>query len=221
MKEFTELLTTTETLLGPNGCPWDRIQTMKDTRSCIIEEAAELVDAIDLEDNHHIQEELGDLFFVVLFLCNLAEKENRCTLANVLHDLNAKLIRRHPHVFGDAKIDNVEQMLAQWNEIKKKEKGKTQRTSALDSIPKGLPALARAEKVSKKIENSKFTKIMQPAKPLPLPAFETEEELGQLLFAITAQARRQGLEAEHALRKILIEMETSFRKFELETKEIL
>ena len=216
MKEFTDLLTTTETLLSPGGCPWDREQTMKSTRSCVIEEAAELIDAIDSEDNHHIQEELGDLFFVVLFLCKLAEKEKRCTFADVLHELNTKLVRRHPHVFGDAKIDNVDQLLVQWNEIKKTEKGKTERKSSLDSIPKGLPALARAEKISKKLKDSKYTSSTKPI--IPLPDFETEEELGQLLFAITAKAQTQGLEAEHALRKILVETEISFRKFELTTQ---
>lgn len=216
MNEFTKLLATTETLLGPNGCPWDQEQTMKSTRSCIIEEAAELVEAIDLEDNAHIQEELGDLLFVVLFLCKLAEKENRCKLEGVLHEINQKLIRRHPHVFEDAKFHSMEQFLVQWDAIKQTEKGKTQRKSVLDNIPKGLPALSRAEKIAKKIGKSKFTPSVA---PVSCPDFKNEEELGQLLFAIAAKAQKQGLEPEHALRKTLTETEIVFRKFELESQD--
>jgi len=210
MKEFQELLATTEELLGPNGCPWDQVQTMKSTRPCIIEEASELVDAIDSEDNHHIEEELGDLFFVVLFLCKLAEKEQRFTLNAVLKTLNEKLIRRHPHVFGEAKIDTIDELLQQWGEIKQKEKGKTDRKSALDSIPKGLPALARAQKVYSKMNKAHYP-LHKESTPVK---FDDEDSLGKALWDIVVQAQKHELDAEHALRKTLVGIESSFRQFE-------
>ncbi|MBA3958633.1 MAG: MazG family protein [Parachlamydiaceae bacterium] len=211
MNEFQDLIKTTETLLGPNGCPWDREQTMKSTRPCIVEEASELVEAIDSENNQHIQEELGDLFFVVLFLCKLAEKEKRCTLHDVLKDLNDKLIRRHPHVFGDAKkIETVDELLAQWNEIKKKEKGNQHRKSALDGVPKGLPALARAQKVHKKLYDANYA---VPLKNHSNP-FESEEALGNALWDLVAKAQEMGIDAEHALRTTLVQIEGRFRETE-------
>lgn len=213
MKEFTLLLETTDRLLGPGGCPWDREQTMKSTRSCIIEEASELVDAIDSEDNDHIREELGDLLFVVLFLCRLAEKEKCCDLTSVLQDVNEKLIRRHPHVFGEVKIGDSDAVLKQWDKIKQKEKGKEHRKSALDSLAKGLPALARAQKVSKKMGSVNFPHHISTE-----ASFTDEESLGKLLFDIVTKAQSQGLDAEHALRKTLVGLEGAFRAHENQLK---
>jgi len=205
MKAFDQVLETTERLLGPGGCPWDQEQTMKSTRPCIIEEACELVEALDSEDNSHIQEELGDLFFVVLFLCKLAEKEHRCTLNDVLNHLNEKLVRRHPHVFGDVKIEDSEGVLRIWGEIKNKEKGKTQRKSILDGIPKGLPALSRAQKVLKKIGKTDLTENH---------TFNDEDSLGHALLALVGEAQSKNLDAEHALRKVLGNLESRFREDE-------
>lgn len=213
MKEFEELVATTEYLFGPNGCPWDREQTMISTRPCVIEEAAELVDAIDSNDNSHIEEELGDMFFVVLFLCKLAEKEKKSTLKDVLRVVNEKLIRRHPHVFGEVQLKNSDEVMKQWGEIKKTEKGKTQRKSALDSIPKGLPALARAQKVCNKVSKTEFATT--PKGDLDAD-FENEDELGELLFEVVAKAQAKGLDAEHALRKVLVGTEHAFREFEMQ-----
>lgn len=211
MKEFQKLLEIIDTLLGPKGCPWDQKQTMKSIRSDLIEESCELVDAIDSEDNHHIQEELGDALFVVVFLAKLAEKEKRSHIDAVLKELNEKLVRRHPHVFADAKISGMDEFLKQWETIKSTEKGKTHRKSALDSIPKGLPALSRAKKVYKKVSEKKFNELPQ----IPnLPAFSTETELGKILFNLVAKAHSQDLDAEHALRQILVQVESSFRTFE-------
>lgn len=213
MQPFKELLATTEKLLGPQGCPWDREQTMKSVRSHIIEESSEVVDAIDLDDNAHIREELGDLFFIVVFLCKLAEKEKRCDIETVLEGINEKLIRRHPHVFGEVKIDSSDDVVKQWAKIKQTEKGHAHFKSALDSIPKALPALARAQKVYKKMQNAKFPNLPEPASSTP---FCDEDSLGQVLLQLVAQAQKQGLDAEHALRKVLLTLETTFRTFEKE-----
>lgn len=208
---FQELWDTVETLLGPKGCPWDLEQTLKSSRSYIIEESSELVEAIDLEDNEHIREELGDLFFIVVFLCKLAEKEKRTHLDEVIHGVNEKLIRRHPHVFGDVTIESSDQVIKQWSEIKRGEKGKAHLKSALDSIPKGLPALARAQKVYKKLKDTHFPGLPQPNSKTTI---QDEDSLGKILFELVSQAQKQGLDAEHALRKTLLTLETSYREFE-------
>jgi len=213
MKEYEELNTIVDRLLGPGGCPWDREQTMKSIRSNIIEESAELVEAIDTEDNAHIREELGDIFFLAIFFCKLAEKEGRCTTKEVLQEINEKLIRRHPHVFGEAKIADSDAALKQWGEIKQTEKSKAHRKSALDSIPKGLPALARAQKVHKKLHDANYPDIPK----IKEEQIKDEESLGKALFRLVAQAQEKGLDAEHALRKILVSLESQFRKHELLT----
>lgn len=210
MEPFQELLGIIDRLLGPNGCPWDREQTMNSIRSNVIEESSELIDAIDLDDNNHIREELGDLLFVVAFMCKLAEKEKRCNIQEVLQEINAKLIRRHPHVFGDSTVQDSAAVIKQWESIKKQEKqNKAHRKSVLDSIPKGLPALARAQKVLNKLKAAEF----------PLPAAQAapvvdEDTLAQALLSIVMHAQQQGLDAEHALRKSLASLETTFRQFE-------
>lgn len=208
MKEFDELVGVVDRLLGPDGCPWDRKQTMKSIRSDVLEEVCELIEAIDLEDNHHIQEELGDLFFNVVFLSRLAEKEQRTKMEACLHDIAQKLIRRHPHVWGDAKINSADEVLNQWEKIKKSEKGKESRTSALDGIPRGLPALARAQKVIKKAAKKDFKQQPEALK------FDSEEELGEILLGIAAKAELQGLDPEHALKTALNKFEGKFRAFE-------
>lgn len=123
MQEFQSLIDIIERLLAPDGCPWDREQTTRSMRSCLIEETNEVIEAIDHDDNRQMEEELGDLLFNVVFLCRLAEKEGRFNLKDVLQSIIAKLIRRHPHVFGEGKIlATTEEVLKQWKEIKEQEK---------------------------------------------------------------------------------------------------
>jgi len=210
MKEFNELVAVVDELLGENGCPWDREQTMKTIRKDVLEEVSELIEAIDLGDNDHIEEELGDLFFNVIFLSRLAEKEKRTEMKKALLGIKEKLIRRHPHVFHDEVIADQEALLKRWNEIKLTEKGKEHRTSVLDGIPKGLPALARAQKVMKKIKN---VELLQLRHNVDL-SFQTEEELGTILATIAFKAGELGLDAEHALKNHLSLTEARFRIFE-------
>ena len=210
MKEFDELVVVVDHLLSENGCPWDKKQTMKTIRSDVLEEVCELIEAIDLEDDHHIEEELGDLFFNVVFLSRLAEKENRTKMAIALIGIKEKLVRRHPHVFGNESIECSEQLKARWDQIKLTEKGKEHRTSVLDGIPKGLPALARTQKVTKKMQSAKFEDM---PKNLEV-TFKDEKELGAYLASIVILAENQGFDAEHALKNYLIGLETKFRLFE-------
>lgn len=209
MKQFDELVAIIDRLLGPGGCPWDQEQTLEKLRPSVLEEACEVIDAIDLGDNHHIQEELGDLLFNALFFCKVAEKEKRLTTTDVIADLNEKLIRRHPHVFGDgAKLKNTGEVMKQWEELKKSEKTKTHRESIFDSLPKGLPALSRAQKMFKKMNKQ------EPQAIETTDLFHDEKALGELLYRLTAQAEKKGLDAEHALRKTLAGIEKDFREKE-------
>lgn len=210
MKEFTELTEIIDRLLGPDGCPWDREQTLRTVRSHLLEETCEVLEAIDLDDNRKIEEELGDLCFNVLFMCRLAEKENRFTTADTLRHIIAKLIRRHPHVFGSVQVDTSEQVLKQWEAIKKTE---YTHTSAIDNIPKDLPSLARAQKILKKVKKTSFSAFSQEVESNP-NASESEEELGRKLFTLVAEAGETGVDAEQALRTFLANFERRFRAWE-------
>jgi len=124
MKDFNEVLEILDRLMGPKGCPWDRKQTFESLRGSVVEEAQEVVEAVDEGDDAHLCEELGDLMFNVVFYCKIAEKEGRFTTVDMLNGLRDKLIRRHPHVFGDAVIKNEEELLAQWERIKEEERAR-------------------------------------------------------------------------------------------------
>lgn len=207
MTPFAQLLSIIDKLMGPDGCEWDRAQTLHSMRGALLEEACELIDAIDLEDNEHIQEELGDLFFNAVFLLKLAEKEGRCGFEKVIQGLSEKLVRRHPHVFGNEKVEGVEGVLAQWDKIKREEKGKASRTSVLDGIPKGLPALARAQKVLRRIhKQGKVPDISQKN--------DKEQEIGQEIVKIVERAQKEGIDAEQALRSAISSIESKFRALE-------
>lgn len=208
-KEFTRLIGIVEELLGPEGCPWDREQTMLSIRSSVVEEACELKEAIEQGNNDHICEELGDLFFNAVFLSMLAEKERRFSMKDALNSISEKLIRRHPHVFGDVKIEDSSAVKRQWEEIKKSEKGKEHRKSLLDSIPSGLHVISRAQKVLKKIAKA--------GHELALPSVEiqSEEELADRLLSLVLEAELRGFDFEHAVRKKLQTLEQHFRSQEI------
>lgn len=206
MDEYLSLVNIIETLMGPNGCPWDREQTLESMRSCIVEETAELIDAINLKESHPIQEELGDLFFLVIFLCKLAEKEGYCQTKDVLQEVSAKLIRRHPHIFGEKKVHDMEDLLKQWEEIKAQEKGKSERKNRFDGIPKELSTLARAQKMIHRLKKDGLLKEGTSTKE-----FSDEESLGDSLWVLVQEAHSKGLDAEQSLRKTLSKLELSYR----------
>ncbi len=207
MDEFNSLIEILERLLAPDGCPWDREQTLHSIRHSLVEETYEVIEAIDLDDNRQIEEELGDLLFVAVFLCLLAQKEGRFTLQDALTHVVAKLVRRHPHIFGEVKLKTSQEVLRQWDEIKQIEK-KEERKSALDGIPKDLPALARAQKMIKKLVNKHF--VSQKSKD----SFSPEEQAGEKLWQLVQEMAKQGIQAEQALRKRLAQIEVEFRQWE-------
>lgn len=197
MQEFDSLIEVLEQLLGPGGCPWDREQTLASMRTSVLEEVHEAIEAIDLRNPEKICEELGDLFFSVCFLCKMAEKEAFGTTEEILSGIAEKLVRRHPHVFGDVEVSDTDAVLAQWDRIKSEERGSSAPPS-VDDLPPTLPALVKAQKLLRRLDKSGFGGLYHDVEP-----FASEEELGQELFKIAARARASKLDAETALGKTL------------------
>jgi tetrapyrrole methylase family protein/MazG family protein len=166
-------------LRGEKGCPWDKEQTHQSLRPYLIEESYEVIEAIDLNDPAKIREELGDLLLQVVFHAQLAEEAGTFTYADVVDGICEKMIRRHPHVFGEVKVDGVAGVLDNWQKIKAKEKGEQPETkthSLLKGIPPGIPALQRAEKVQ-----SRATKVGFDWPSIDGPLDKVREELDELL----------------------------------------
>jgi MazG family protein len=212
MEEFKDLIGIIEHLLGPDGCPWDKEQTLESSRGALIEEAFEVVEAIDLNESENLKEELGDLFFNVIFLSKLAEKEGHFNVQQVLSTISEKLIRRHPHVFGNAEVQNTEEVVHQWEAIKKEEKEKQSRESLLDGIPKDLPSLFRAEKMLKKFQKTGYD--WQKA----FTSTNKEDLAGKELLELIQKVVKNGVEPEAALRKLLSQLDQDFRKWEKSAK---
>jgi MazG family protein len=194
MKEFHRLLEITDQLLGPNGCSWDREQTFFTLQPYLLEEAHELIEAIDALDSEKISEELGDCFYVLIFIAKLAETQQRFDLRQTLESVSEKLIRRHPHVFGDVKVTSTGDILRNWEEIKKREKGGQERKNLFDGIPPTLPALPRAQKMAKKLRKKTGESSDRSL---------TEEELGEEIWKLVQAAEKLNLDAESALRRKL------------------
>ncbi len=201
-----------ETLLSPEGCPWDREQTIQTMRPLILEEAYEVVEAIDLESRDKLCEELGDLFFNLLFIIRISANELHLSLEEVIQSVAEKLIRRHPHVFGDrtVSVSDSKEVLQVWEEVKRQEKGNHSFKSQLDSLPKGLPALMHAQKALKKMRKAGYQQ----------PSSETsnhhtdEESWGEQLLQAIELAQASGIDAEIALKGAISKREKAFRTWE-------
>jgi MazG family protein len=204
------------TLTGKDGCPWDRKQTPATLSVYLIEEIYELVDAIAAGDTAAILEELGDVFFQVIFVAYLYEQERRFTLQQVLERIIGKMIHRHPHVFGPEKIDSAGEVKEQWRRIKQQEKG--ERRSLLESVPAGMPALMRAYRVSERAagtgfdwkdlaevmlqveqEWKEFKSEIHDAAAAKMNRSKAAMELGDVLFTLVNVARLAGIHPETAL----------------------
>lgn len=198
MEEFKKLIRIADRLLGPEGCPWDREQTFFTLQPYLLEETHELIEAIDAKDPSKISEELGDVLYALIFIAKLGEKEATFTLPDSIRLVSEKLIRRHPHVFGDKKISSTDEVVTNWEEVKKKEGKK----SPIDNIPPTLPALARAQKVIHKLRRAK-SKVVEE---------KIEDSIGQKLFDLVKEAESQGLDAESALRRTCQNYEEKHRR---------
>ncbi len=148
--DFTSLRELVEVLRSEGGCPWDREQTHKSIRADIIEETYEVIEAIDNDDPHLLQEELGDVMFQVMFHSRIEEEAGRFTVENVVNDICQKMIVRHPHVFADTEVDSSAEVLDNWEKIKKEEKSRKTTRESMQAVPKQLPTLMRVQKIAKK-----------------------------------------------------------------------
>ncbi len=232
-KNLEELIDVVAKLRAPDGCPWDREQTHTSLRPNMLEEAYEAVDAIDENDMTHLREELGDVLLQVLLHSQIASESNEFTLDDVAKELKEKLIHRHPHVFGTAKINNADDVLKTWDKLKSEEK--TERKSAMDGLSRSQAALISAQKISKRAvktgfewpnEESLYDCVMSEIEEFKEAEIEKdknhmEEEMGDILFAIVNLARWNKIDAEQALLKANKKFEKRFRKMEdLATKPL-
>ena len=208
---INDLLAVMARLRSPTGCPWDREQDHLSLRFHAVEEVYELMDAIEAGDDHEMAEELGDLLLQVIFHCQLAGERGAFNFEEVSRRIVEKLIRRHPHVFGDSNAKTVDAVWAQWEQIKKAEKKGTkhERPSALDGIPKHLPALLRAEKLVKKARKAKLL-----ADANGKPKARAKGEIASQLFELTQFAQSKGWSAEELLRAETRKREQKLRKAE-------
>jgi MazG family protein len=206
-------------LRSPGGCPWDREQDHQTLRWHAVEEVYELLDAIEARDDHELEEELGDLLLQVVFHCQLARERGAFDFHAVARHLTNKLVRRHPHVFGEIKVKDVDQVWANWEKIKRAEKHGTKhaRPSALDGIPKHLPALLRAEKLLKKARRAKLLEE-QPRKHSNAKSGRSHHlnrtEVASELFALAHYAQQRGWSAEDLLRAETRRQERVWRRRE-------
>jgi len=195
-------------LRGPDGCPWDRIQTHESLRPYLLEETAEVLEALDRDDPAKLREELADLLFEIVLHAQLASERGDFTMPDVIYDVSSKLVRRHPHVFGDSSASTPEAVIEQWDELKKQERGPQ---SAIAGIPPTLPALAQAQALQRRAGKAGF-EWEAPAEYWGALSEELAElkdasederaaEAGDALFALTNVVRSVGVDAEDALRQ--------------------
>jgi XTP/dITP diphosphohydrolase len=207
---INELLSIMARLRSPTGCPWDREQNHQTLRWHAVEEVYELLDAIEAGDDHELEEELGDLLLQVVFHCQLARERGAFDFDKVARHIADKLVRRHPHVFGRLRVKDVDQVWANWEKIKRAEKHGTRhaRPSALDGIPKHLPALLRAGKLVRKAHKAKLL-VAVARRPV-----RTKREMAERLFALAQFAQEQGWSAEDLLRVEIKRRERLLRRQE-------
>jgi uncharacterized protein YabN with tetrapyrrole methylase and pyrophosphatase domain len=207
---ISDLLRVMARLRSPKGCPWDREQDHRSLRWHAVEEVYELLDAIEADDDHELVEELGDLLLQVVFHCQLGKERGAFDFDKVARHIVDKLVRRHPHVFGNLKVKDVDQVWANWEKIKRAEKHGTkhERPSALDGIPRHLPALLRAEKLVKKARRAKL------AASKPKQAVLNRARLAAQLFDLAEYAQGRGWSAEDLLRAETARRERRWRQDE-------
>jgi uncharacterized protein YabN with tetrapyrrole methylase and pyrophosphatase domain len=213
---LNDLLAVMARLRSPQGCPWDREQDHMTLRFHAVEEVYELIDAIEAGDDQEMAEELGDLLLQVVFHCQLARERGAFDFQQVARRITDKLVRRHPHVFANLKVKGVDEVWANWEKIKTAEKHGTRnaRPSALDGIPKHLPALLKAEKLLKKARKAKL-----PVPEAPRQKTTTKTALARELFGLVRTAQGKGWSAEELLRVEIKKQERALRSLEQKRME--
>jgi tetrapyrrole methylase family protein/MazG family protein len=232
-KNFDRLVEIMARLRGEEGCPWDKEQTRESLKPFLIEEAYEVLEAIDRGAVDPLKEELGDLLFQVLFHARIAEENQEFDIDGILETTVEKMTRRHPHVFGDESAREgltAAEVLARWEETKRKEGRNKERASSLDGVPKALPALLRAQQIQSRAARVGFDwKSAEPVREKVLEEWEelsealdrgdprrVEEEFGDLLFSLVNYARHLAVQPEEALRKAIERFSLRFTRMERE-----
>lgn len=215
MTPFEELVDIMAKLRSKGGCPWDQEQTHQTLRPYLIEEAYEVLDALDNGEDGDFRDELGDLLLQVVFHAQIATEEQRFDIHDVARAINDKLVRRHPHVFGDIRADTADEVLTNWEKIKQEEKGEEGAGSVLDGLPAGMPALLRAYRIQEKVARINFDwddvkavlekvgeEIGEVRRALEHgDRAKIEEEMGDLLFSLVNLSRHLNVPPEDALRR--------------------
>lgn len=231
-EEFQKLVDVVAELRSERGCPWDRKQTHKSLRPYLIEETYEVIDAIDQANDAKLREELGDLLLQILLHAQLGSETGAFEISDVCRIIREKLLRRHPHVFGDVEVSGVDDVLHNWEAIKACESGYEDRESALDGVPKSLPALIRATEISKRASKVGFDwkkvedildKLHEESEELSeaIKQGQTDEirrEIGDTLFVVVNIARYLGIDPEESLREMLGRFDYRFRRIEEHAK---
>lgn len=225
LEGLAEIVRVMDRLRGEGGCPWDREQDARSLRPFLVEETYELLEALDSGRDEDARAELGDVLFQVVFHARLAQERGAYDLGDVGRGIASKLVARHPHVFGDAKVTSAAEVLVNWEEHKKKNEG---RRSVLDGVPRALPSLSRAQRVQEKAarvgfdwrnEEGPLAKIDEELREVRerldrRDAAGVASELGDLLFSVVNAARHLGVNAEDALREATAKFERRFRDVE-------
>ena len=228
---LTRLVGVMRRLLADDGCPWDREQSFESLRKYVLEEACEVIDAIESGSREAIREELGDLLLQVVFQAELARKENAFAIDDVVSAIVDKLVHRHPHVFGDVEAKDAETVLTNWEKLKAKEK---KGRGVLQGVPRSLPALTRAQRIGEKVSRVGFDwedaegslkkvheevgELVEAARAKDANAIE--EELGDALFALVNLARHVNVDAEGALRRTIDKFTRRFLHVEKRVNEL-
>jgi len=225
---FSALVKLIAKLRGPDGCPWDRKQTSESLKPFLVEECYEVIEALDQGTPSKVKEELGDLLFQIVFHARIAEEHGDFTMLDVIRSNIEKMTRRHPHVFGTARLSTDKEVLANWEDIKKKEKGYEERKSILEGVPKHLPSLLRAHSLQERAARVGFdwshidealpkldeeiTEFKESLRSKDVASIE--EELGDIFFMLVNIARFLGVNPEEALRKTISKFIRRFRYIE-------
>ena len=233
--KLKELIITFRKLRDPlSGCPWDKEQDFKSIASSAIEESYEVADAIEREDFEDLKAELGDLLFQIIFHAEMAKEKNLFSLEDIVDELNAKLIRRHPHVFDDGSVKDAKDSLRIWEDIKAEERSAKNLSSVMDDVPKNLPSLTRTKKLQKRASRVGFdcknsediiAKVDEEIAELKVEEKKSNkdgiaEEIGDIFFTLIRLSGYYDLEPEDIIRKTNLKFETRFRKMENEAKSM-
>ncbi len=232
-KEFDDLVRLVSRLRGPQGCPWDKRQTPQSLKPFLLEETYEVLDAVNVQDPASLKDELGDLLFQVVFHAQIARERGNFSMRDVLKGVTRKMVRRHPHVYGNTRATTAEDVLARWETHKKRERAGRNRDSALDGVPRTLPALLRAQRLQSRASRAGFDwdreapvwdKVEEELEELARARRSesrrrVKEEMGDLLFTIVNLARFLDLDAEDALRSAAGRFARRFRAVERRLKQ--